>query len=85
MGKYKIIKECLKFRKKGKNAKNRGSFLPSPVPPLNKGTPNWPKITEHSAERSAEQGMFGLSLVQTWFYKNEGYILFASNFMYINR
>ena len=65
MGKYKIVKECLKFRKKGlekwkKNAKNRGSFLPSPVPPLNKGTLNWPKITEHSAECSAEQGMFGL-------------------------
>ena len=45
-------------KKNQKNAKNRASFLPSPVPPLNKGTPNWPKITE----RSAEQGMFGLSL-----------------------
>ena len=51
-----------KIRKMPKNAKNRGSFLPSPVPPLNKGTPNWPKITQHSAERSAEQGMFGLLL-----------------------
>ena len=46
-----------------KNAKNRGSFLPSPVPPLNKGTGEGPKITEHSTERSAEQGMFGLSLM----------------------
>ena len=45
-----------------KNAKNRGSFLPSPVPPLNKGTGEGPKIMEHSAERSAEQGMFGLWL-----------------------
>ena len=74
-----------KNHKNAKNAKNRGSFLPSPVPTLNKGTGEGPKITEYSAERSAEQGMFGLSLVQTWFYKNEGYILFASNFMYINR
>ena len=49
-------------KKNQKNAKNRASFLPSPVPPLNKGTLNLPKITEHSAERSAEQGMFGLSL-----------------------
>ena len=66
MGKYKITKRMCKIEKKSekwkKNAKNRGSFLPSPVPPLNKGTPNWPKITEHSAECSAEQGMFGLSL-----------------------
>ena len=45
-----------------KNAKNRASFLPPPVPPLNKGTLNLPKITEHSAECSAEQGMFGLLL-----------------------
>ena len=56
-------------KKNQKNAKNRASFLPSPVPPLNKGTLNLPKITEHSAERSAErsaeQGMFGLSLVLT--------------------
>ena len=51
-----------KNQKNAKNAKNRASFLPSPVPPLNKGTLNLPKITEHSAERSAEQGMFGLSL-----------------------
>ena len=67
MGKYKITKKCVKFKKKNqknpKNPKNRGSFLPSPVPLLNKGTPNWPKITEHSAERFAEQGMFGLSLM----------------------
>ena len=45
MGKYKIIKKCLKWKKKNqKNAKNRASFLPSPVPPLNKGTLNLPKI-----------------------------------------
>ena len=56
----KIIK---KIRKREKNAKNRGSFLPSPVPPLNKGTGEGPKITEHSTERSTEQGMFGLSLM----------------------
>ena len=37
------------------------SYLPL-YPQLNKGTLNLPKITEHSAERSAEQGMFGLSL-----------------------
>ena len=36
-------------------------YLPL-FPNLNKGTLNLPKITEHSAERSAEQGMFGLSL-----------------------
>ena len=47
-----------KIRKMTKMEKNRASFLPSPVPPLNKGTLNLPKITEHSAE----QGMFGLSL-----------------------
>ena len=63
----KLLKKCVKMKKKSekwkkKNAKNRASFLPSPVPPLNKGTLNTPKITEHSAERSAEQGMFGLSL-----------------------
>ena len=52
-------------KKNAKNAKNRGSFLPPPVPPLNKGTREGPKITEHSTERSAEQGMFGLSLVLT--------------------
>ena len=34
-----------------KNAKNRASFLPPPVPPLNKGTLNLLKITEHLAER----------------------------------
>ena len=51
-----------KNQKNAKNAKNRASFLPSPVPPLNKGTLNLPKITEHSAERSTEQGMFGLLL-----------------------
>ena len=45
-----------------KNAKNRGSFLPSPVPPLNKGTGEGPKIMEHSTEHSAEQEMFGLWL-----------------------
>ena len=33
-----------------------------PVPPLNKGTLNPPKITEPSAEGSAEQGTFGRSL-----------------------
>ena len=47
---------CKIEKKNQKNAKNRGFFLPSPGPPFNKGTPNWPKITE----RSAEQGMFGL-------------------------
>ena len=36
-------------------------YLPL-FPNLNKGTLNLPKITEHSAERSAEQGMVGLSL-----------------------
>ena len=50
-------------QKNAKNAKNKASFLPSPVCPLNKGTLNLPKITEHSVERSAEQGMFGLSLL----------------------
>ena len=54
--------EKKKNQKNAKNAKNRASFLPSPVPSLNKGTLNLPKITEHSAERSTEQGMFGLSL-----------------------
>ena len=75
MGKYKIIKECLELKKKNqknakneKNAKNRGSFLPSPVPPLNKGTGECPKITEHSTERSAEEGMFGLSLTKCLFF-----------------
>ena len=34
-----------------KNAKNRASFLSPPVPPLNKGTLNLQKITEHLAER----------------------------------
>ena len=38
-------------KKNQKNAKNRASFLPSPVPPLNKGTLNLQKITEHLAER----------------------------------
>ena len=52
-----------KIRKMSKNAKYRGSFLLFPVPPLNKGTPNWPKITEHSVERSTVLGMFGLSLI----------------------
>ena len=42
------------------NWKKRGSVLPSPVPPSNKGTPHWPKITE----RSAERGTFGGSLLQ---------------------
>ena len=59
----KSLKKCVKLKKKNqKIAKNRGSFLPSPVPPLNKGTGEGPKITEHPTERSAEQGMFGLSL-----------------------
>ena len=39
-----------------KNAKNRGSFSPSPVPPLINGRQNSPKITEHSAEHFAEWG-----------------------------
>ena len=51
-----------KIRKVPKNAKNRGSFSPSPVPPLINGTQNSPKIMEHSAERSAERGTFGESL-----------------------
>ena len=51
-----------KIREMSKNAKYRGSFLPFPVPPLNKGLVNRPKITEHSAE----QGMFGLSLDSTF-------------------
>ena len=38
-------------KKNQKNAKNRASFLPPPVPPLNKGTLNLQKITEHLAER----------------------------------
>ena len=62
-----MTKKCVNFKKKirkmPKNAKNKGSVLPSPVPPLNKGTGEGPKITEHSTERSAEQGMFGLSLI----------------------
>ena len=52
-------------KKNQKNAKNRASFLPSPVPPLNKGTLNLPKITEHSAEHSAERGTLGGSLIYT--------------------
>ena len=40
-----------KNQKNAKNAKNRASFLPPPVPPLNKGTLNLQKITEHLAER----------------------------------
>ena len=51
-----------KIRKVPKNAKNRGSFSPSPVPPLINRTQNSQKITEHSAERSAERGTFGESL-----------------------
>ena len=66
MVKYKITKKCVKFKKKNqknpKNPKNRGSFLPSPVPPFNKGTGEGPKLTEHLAERSAEWGTFGGSL-----------------------
>ena len=54
---------CEIEKKNQKNAKiytkNRGSFSPSPVPPLNNGTPNSPKITEHSVECSAERGTFG--------------------------
>ena len=38
-------------KKNQENAKNRASFLPSPVPSLNKGTLNLQKITEHLAER----------------------------------
>ena len=38
-------------KKNQKNAKNRASFLPPPVPPLNKGTLKLQKITEHLAER----------------------------------
>ena len=38
-------------KKNQKNAKNRASFLPPHVPPLNKGTLNLQKITEHLAER----------------------------------
>ena len=38
-------------KKNQENAKNRASFLPPPVPPLNKGTLNLQKITEHLAER----------------------------------
>ena len=34
-----------KNQKNAKNAKNRASFLPPPVPPLNKGTLNLQKIT----------------------------------------
>ena len=58
-----------KIRKVPKNAKNRGSFSPSPVPPLINGTQNSPKITEHSAERSAERGTFGESLVFSFSWK----------------
>ena len=47
-------------QKMSKIRKKRGSILPSPVPPSNKGTPHWPKIME----RSAERGMFGRSLLQ---------------------
>ena len=32
------------------------------LPPIDNGTQNSPKITEHSAERSAERGTFGESL-----------------------
>lgn len=46
-------------QKMSKIGKKRGS-VPSPVPPLNKGTTHWPKITE----RSAERGTFGRSLLQ---------------------
>ena len=45
----KISQKCYKLR----------FFFTFLVPPLNEGTPNWPKITE----RSAEQGMFSLSLL----------------------
>ena len=58
-----------KNQKNAKNAKNRASFLPSPVPPLNKGTGEGPKITEHSAECSAEWGTFGGSLLFTIYFK----------------
>ena len=38
-------------QKNAKNAKNKASFLPPPVPPLNKGTLKLQKITEYLAER----------------------------------
>ena len=53
-------------KKNQKNAKNRASFLPYPVPPLNKGTLNLPKITEHSTEHSSERGTYIVSLSH-WF------------------
>ena len=55
-----------KNQKNAKNAKNRASFLLSPVPPLNKGTLNLPKITEHSTEHSTERGTYIVSLSH-WF------------------
>ena len=39
------------------------------VPPLNKGTPNWPKITEHSAERSVavkDSGQYWIQITLLW-------------------
>ena len=53
------IKKC---PKNWKNAKNRGSVIPSPILLLNKGTLNLQKIIEHSADRFAERGTFGGSL-----------------------
>ena len=51
----KSLKKFVKLKKNQKNEKkkwkkNRGSLLPSPVPPLNKGTPNWPKKTPRNRE-----------------------------------
>ena len=44
-----------KYQKSAKKCQKRGSFSPSPVLPLINRTQNSPKITEHSAERSAER------------------------------
>ena len=38
-------------------------MIPSPVPPLDKGTLNLQKITEHSVECSLERGTFLVSLI----------------------
>ena len=51
------------WKKKSQKCYKLRFFFTFLVPPLNKGTPNWPKITEHSVERSTVQGMFGLSLI----------------------
>ena len=37
-------------------------MIPSPVPPLDKGTLNLPKVMEHSVECSLERGTFLVSL-----------------------